>query len=246
MKHPKIAICDDSRADVKILEQCIRRNLSRAEITAYDTGEQLVRDMAEKRRCFRMIFLAIGMEKTNGIETAEEIRRIDPAVPLIFIAVNSQYYREAFDLYAFQYLLKPVSAEKVKEILERLEGVDNEEEYTVHFQYRSHIYKIRHSDIRYISSSLHTVNFHLTNGETLRCRGKMGDFDEQLRGSTLFRCHQSFFVNLDAATGMKGDSFLLGEQTIPVSRSYLRAAQERYRSYLSEKAKEAAGEEGFL
>ena len=238
MRHPKIAACDDSLKDREMLAECIRENLPRAEITVYESGEKLVRDMEVKKRRFQIIFLAVCADEKDGIGTAKEIRRLDANVPLIFAAASDQYYREAFDLYVFQYLLKPVSSEQVKEVLDRLEGLDGEEECRVHFHYRTSIYQIRHSDIRYISSSLHTVSFHLKDGQVLKCRGKMGDFEEQLRDSSLIRCHQSFYVNLESVTGMKGDTFLLGEQAISISRSYLRDAQNRYREYLKKKKAE--------
>ena len=238
MRHLKIAVCDDSLKEREVVVECIRENLFHTEITEYDSGEKLLRDMEAKKNLFHIIFLAVSTDEKDGIDTAEEIRKLDANVPLIFAAASEKYYREAFDLYVFQYLLKPVSAEQVKEVLDRWKEMNGEEERRVHFYYRTRSYQIRHSDICYISSNLHTISFHLKDGEVLKCRGKMGDFDAQLRGSSLIRCHQSFYVNLEAVTGMKGDTFMLGDHIISISRSHLRDAQNRYREYLKKKKSE--------
>lgn len=138
--------------------------------------------------------------------------------------------------FAFQYLLKPVEKEKLSKVLKPLmEFWSEEKEPMLHFRYRSQMYTLRHSQICYISSSLHTVNFHLTDGRCIQCRGKLNDFSEQLEGSALVRCHQSFFVNMSAVTGMKTDSFILGDTMIPISRSFAKTVQETYEKYLKEK-----------
>lgn len=46
------------------------------------------------------------------------------------------------------------------------------------------------------------------------------------------RCHQSFIVNMERITGAKTESFSIGENVIPISRSYNKTAHERYEEYL--------------
>ena len=72
----------------------------------------------------------------------------------------------------------------------------------------------------------------MTDGSTLQCRGKLKDFEKQLENSTFLRCHQSFIVNMERVTGAKTDSFRIGENVIPISRSYNKTAHERYGEYL--------------
>lgn len=102
----------------------------------------------------------------------------------------------------------------------------------IHFQYRARVYTVRYSQVSYITSSLHIVNFHKTDGSILQCRGKLKDFEKQLDDSTFLRCHQSFIVNMERVTGAENDSFHIGEHVIPISRSYNRNAHEKYDEYL--------------
>ena len=243
MTQFSIAICDGNSWDAGLLEEYIRRSLPDAEITKLTKGQQLLNRMTENPNQFQLVFMEIEFFEDNGIRIAQEIRKFNKNVQIIFVTESEKYYRQAFDVFALQYLLKPVDAEKIKKLLNFLDTNTQrhseaaEEERIVCFRYRSRFYTIKHSDIQYISSSLHTVNFHLEDESVIHCRGKLSDFDEQLKDSQLFRCHQSFFVNLGKTMGMKADGFIMKNKdiTVPISRTYLKEAQKKYRAYLDQK-----------
>lgn len=173
-------------------------------------------------------------KKVDGLETIRKIREKEMAVAVLFMSKSDEYYRDAFDLFAYNYLLKPVTEETLEYVMEPLKKRLNSgnDERVIHFQYRARVYTLRHSQVSYITSSLHIVNFHMTDGSTLQCRGKLKDFEKQLENSIFLRCHQSFIVNMERVTGAKNDSFRIGEHVIPISRSYNRTAHEKYDEYL--------------
>lgn len=232
MDQLRIAVCDDVWEDASALETMIYEILPGTDIWICTSGETLLKKIEAKGNPFDAIFLDIGMAGKDGIETAREIRKLDETVPIIFVSNSDGYYREAFDVFAYQYLLKPVDKRMLAQIAGRLKGTRQKGEPALHFRYRAQIYTLRHSRIRYISSSLHTVIFHLSDGRDVQCRGKLSDFADQLEGSSFVRTHQSFFVNMDAVTSMKTDSILIDETMIPISRSFAKEVQERYAEYL--------------
>lgn len=232
----EIAICDNNIHTVSVLEDCIKQILPYASVRKYENEKQLLADLNNEKYDCEAVFLAIRMPDLNGIDTAKKIRQSHLRLPVIFVSESDEYYRAAFDVFAFQYLLQPFSLKAVEGVLKRLKEIKGlTEEGCVHFRYRSQLYTVRHSDISYISSSLHIVTFHLFSGETLCCRGKLSDFEDQLTGGRFFRCHQSFYVNLDAVMGMKNSSFLLKDQEIPISRTYCKEACRQYQEYLNGK-----------
>lgn len=167
MKQLTIAICDGNSWDAGLLEDYIRRSLPDAEITKLTKGQQLLKRMEENPYQFNLIFMEIELSGDNGIRIAQEIRKLNKTVGIIFVTASEKYYRQAFDVFALQYLQKPVQYEKIQQIISFLDTNVQRyrdavtEERSVCFRYRSQFYTIRHSDIQYISSSLHTVNFHL-------------------------------------------------------------------------------------
>jgi two-component SAPR family response regulator len=69
-----------------------------------------------------VVFLDIEMPGKTGMQLVDEIHAIDPAVSLVFVTAYSQYAVEAFEQNAVDYLIKPVSGERLRKTLDRLRG----------------------------------------------------------------------------------------------------------------------------
>lgn len=101
----RIAVCDDCMEDALSL----KKYLSGQEVGIYSDTESLLADVENKRRRYDLYLLDIFLrESMNGIELAERLRRAQEEALICFISSSGDFYREAYDLYAFQYLIKPV------------------------------------------------------------------------------------------------------------------------------------------
>ena len=58
----------------------------------------------------RLVFLDIEMPLQRGVECARRIQDIDPRAFIVFVTAHEEYMREAFELYAMDYLVKPFKA----------------------------------------------------------------------------------------------------------------------------------------
>ena len=65
-------------------------------------------------------FLDIEMPGMNGVELAKELKKVNPLVNVIFVTAYNDYALSAYNIHASGYLLKPVSASKIKEELDGL------------------------------------------------------------------------------------------------------------------------------
>ncbi|WP_068621077.1 response regulator [Paenibacillus tuaregi] len=70
-----------------------------------------------------VVFLDIGMPEMNGLEAGEYIQQLNPSIRIVYITAYSQYALEAFELYALDYVLKPVMPERLVKTIDRLEAV---------------------------------------------------------------------------------------------------------------------------
>ena len=66
------------------------------------------------------VFLDIEMPNINGIELASRILDLQGSSSIVFVTAYNQYAVEAFGLNALDYLLKPVSANRLSETLNRI------------------------------------------------------------------------------------------------------------------------------
>lgn len=238
MKSFRIAVYDEKYEDAQFLKSCLESIMAEANVEIYKDGETLLEEFQKITDPYDLIFLSILTSTRNGIEIAKQVRIRDMFVPIIFVSESERFYREAYDTFAYNYLLKPLDRSRLKHILYPLMCKEAEkEEKSLTFRYRSQVHTLKLSQIMYISSSLHTVNFYMKDGTCVHCRGKLNDFTEQLKGTSFLRCHQSFFINMAKVTSMKADSFQIEENIIPISRSYAKQSQEKYKEFLVKQGK---------
>lgn len=202
-----IAVCDDEKVIREQMREWIKQQCPDSEVDAYESGEELF----SLKIKYDIIFLDIQMEGMNGIETARKIRKTDEDVVLIFITGMKEYVFEAFDVAAFHYLLKPVEKEKFHEVLERAikEAVKNRErsEKKLVIRTRGNNMLIDLKDIRYIESQKRKAEIHVS-GDVLEMYATMKDLEQQLDES-FYRCHRSFFVNMEYISEYNSDSISL-------------------------------------
>lgn len=73
-----------------------------------------------------VVFLDIGMPEMNGLEAAEYIQQLDSSTRIVYVTAYSQYALEAFELYALDYVLKPVMPERLTKTVDRIAMVSQQ------------------------------------------------------------------------------------------------------------------------
>ena len=109
-----IAVVDDEKVIREQLREMIENQKPDCNAACFSSGEELL----AAAKPFDIIFLDIQMDGMNGIEAAKEVRETNTDTVLIFITGIKEYVFEALDIYAFHYLLKPVTKQKFTEVFE--------------------------------------------------------------------------------------------------------------------------------
>lgn len=68
-----------------------------------------------------VVFLDIHMPGMNGLEVGERIQEVLQNIEIVFVTGDDNHALEAFDLYAFDYIVKPLQIERLKKTVERLQ-----------------------------------------------------------------------------------------------------------------------------
>jgi len=71
----------------------------------------------------QVVFVDIDLPWENGIALAQEIYDINPWTFIVFPTAFSEYQSEAFDVYAFDYLVKPFKLNRLRQTMERVRSV---------------------------------------------------------------------------------------------------------------------------
>ena len=235
----KIAICDDEANIRAYLYSLITAQPYPCEIAEYASAGDCLADPRE----FDLLFLDIELapHRPDGMALAREIReRSSGAQPvIIFVTGYERYVFDAFDVGAFQYLLKPVDGEKFAQVFARaVEQITAERENprrvrTLTLQSANTSRTIPLDSIYYIESNDHKVVLHLRDGE-FACYAKIRDLELELQDQ-FFRIHKGYLVNLSYVDGYSktevtltsGDRLLLSKYKYQdFVKAYLRFLKE--------------------
>ena len=201
----RTAICDDEpqiRADLAAL---IRAQPFSCEIVEYASAGDCLADGREVDLLFLDVELdAAGMD---GMALAARIRErySDVRPVIIFVTGYERYVFDAFDVGAFQYLLKPVDEEKFAQVfaraVEQIEAgrVQPQLSHALTLQSAGTSRTVPLDSIYYIESSNHKVVLRLKDGE-FSCYAKIRDLEAEL-GDQFCRVHKGYLVNLAYVEG---------------------------------------------
>lgn len=233
----RIAVCDDCVEDALYLRNILRGQ----EVSVYSDAESLLADVQEKNRWYDLYLLDIFMEESmDGIELAKRLRMEQEEAMICFVSTSDDFYREAYDLYAIQYLLKPVREESVEELLQKVQKNLarrlHDKEKTLIYSWWGKRGAIPYEKIRYIRIRGHTLSICCTDGRVQESTGKLNDLERQICGDAFLRCHQSFIVNMNHVRAFSGTELTLAKdgQKVPVSRRYRTEVKTRFEELLFE------------
>ena len=118
-----IAVCDDSELDRNLLIEEIRKCEKYRETVRfhqYSSGKELLTAMELAR--FSLIFLDIQMQGMDGERTAEEIRKMDDSVVLVFYTGFAEPTPHSFEVQPYRFMKKNMPPqEKSRHILAALD-----------------------------------------------------------------------------------------------------------------------------
>nr|WP_325181742.1 LytTR family DNA-binding domain-containing protein [uncultured Oscillibacter sp.] len=199
----RIAICDDEAPARACLASLIRAQGRPCEVAEYASAGDCLAD----RREIDLLFLDIALNAAgpDGMALARQIREGGHAARpvIIFVTGYERYVFDAFDVGAFQYLLKPVDEEKFAQVFARaaaqLEAGRDTPARTLTLQSAGVSRTVPLDSIYYIESSNHKVVLRLKDGE-FSCYAKIRDLEAEL-GDQFFRVHKGYLVNLAYVEG---------------------------------------------
>lgn len=231
----RIAIVEDEaaqRAQVRAgVEQYAARKGVKIDVREYASGDALLEGYAPG---FDLIFLDIDMPGRSGMECARVIRRTDRRVMLIFCTNLVSCALDGYAVQALDFLVKPVSATRIGEALDKAccflrERVPRV--LTLHTQ--DGMVTVRSCDILYAETYGRKLRVHTAKG-TLELRMAIAALEQELEPGAFFRVHNAYLVSLAHVSRFCGLTLSIGGDEIPVSRHKKRAFVQALTTYLGE------------
>lgn len=196
----KIAICDDVKSYMDILEKNIwawaTQNGINVKVRKFDGGKPLLHCI-DDNGMFDLIFLDVELKRMNGLEVAAKIREHDYFTAIIFISQYDDYYKEAYNFHPFHFLSKPIGQNLINDVLDSFIRMKMRDRETYSFSVNKSQYTLHLSDILYFGSERRQV-YAVCQDATYMFYGKLCDVQKQLeeKNTKFIRIHQSYLVNM--------------------------------------------------
>ena len=175
----------------------------------------------ERGTQFDLLLLEVLLPGENGIDAAEEIRKYDHRVKIIFLTSSAEYAVASYRVGAYYYQLKPVRGEVLFRLLDSaLEDCGRERDSSLILRCKSGITRVEPRQLEFCEVDNRTLVLHLANGTVLECAGSLDGLYRQLTPFGGFlRPHRSYIVNLDYIRSHSAQGILMsGQARIPLSK----------------------------
>lgn len=223
-----IAVCDDEVVECCNMARKIKDILEEMKIPCivrqFWSGEKLLQALEG----FDIVFLDIIMRDLDGMKTAHIFRKKAFDKILIFVSSSREYVFEAYDVEAFQYLLKPVDEGKLKRVLQKavLKTESRSQEFIILSRDRQKK-KLFLDDIYYFEIKGRMVDVHGPEG-IFTYYEQIGTLENRLREKGFFRCHKSYLINLKYVERYNRQEVILenGKKIVIAKRRYDKFVQE--------------------
>ena len=237
-----IAICDDQEFELNTLKDLIEKWQSYHHITLpckwFRSAAEML-DAAEKET-FTLYLLDVMMPGTNGIDAAKEIRTFDQTAEIVFLTSSPGFAYESYGVHALDYLLKPISAEMLFPLLDKLFLKEQKPEEGLSMRCSGALIRILFSHLTYVEVIGKHLYFHLADGTTHEVYASLKDYAPLLLARPEFvQIHRSYIVNMFqvAELSPKGIHTFSGAN-LPISRLLYSKVQKEYVKLLFEKENE--------
>jgi DNA-binding LytR/AlgR family response regulator len=184
-----------------------------------------------------LVFLDINMPEISGISFAKSI---NASIKIIFTTAYRDYAVEGFELQAVDYLLKPISFERLLKAVNNYFDIYSSNKASISNQLETNDFMFVRSDRRMIKIDFDSIIFiesysdyikiHLSN-ETIVTRETISAIEAKLPNKQFIRIHRSFIVALAHISSFTNEHVVVQGQALTISRSYKKEVLELLEQY---------------
>ena len=183
-----------------------------------------------------LIFLDINMPDISGLSFA---RSMSKEYKVIFTTAYREYAVDGFDLKAVDYLLKPISFERLLQGINKFfeensvivpmqsEEIHIEKDDSIFVRSDRKMVKVNFKDIIFIESLSDYIKIYLEGQKVLVTRDTLSNIEARLPIGDFIRIHRSFIVSVHRIETYTSDTIGIGKHEVPISRSYRDAVIEK-------------------
>lgn len=239
----KAIIVEDEFLAQQELSWMIQQHSQISVEACFDDGLEVLKYLQNHR--VDVIFLDINIPSLDGMLLAQNINQFAHKPLIVFITAWKEHAVEAFELDAFDYILKPYHESRIMTMLQKLEASAQQQlqpqnaavnsQQTVNLVKDERIIVTDINEIYYVEAH-EKLTFVYTRREAYVMSMVISEFCSRLPEQQFFRCHRSYCVNLSKIREIEpwfNNTYLVKlrdlDAQVPVSRSKVKAFRQLMR-----------------
>ena len=230
-----IAVCDDEKNQLEYLSNVIKKWADvmnkQCTLSLFESAEEFWFEYGKNR--FDIAVLDIQMSGQNGMELAKELRKLNDKISIIFVTGISDFIGEGYNVYAVNYLLKPIDENRLFEALSAASERNNvfSDNKKVVLEIDGETIAIYEDEIEYLEAFSHSTSVYTESG-ALEVQSGMNAVMAKFSADKFVKCHRSYGVNLKCVKLIKKYEVLLDSgKTVPISRRMYNDVNDAFISY---------------
>lgn len=232
-----IAICDDDVAFLNkvynyVLGVCFNKN-EEIKVDLCNDSNEFFEEVSDRKCRYDMVFMDVHFGGHNGVEIAKIIRSYNLDCEIIFVSKDPNYVFKSFETKPFDYLVKPLSKDVVKNVITRFDFYHNAatEEY-FSFKVGKEEERVRLKSIYYFFSTGRKITL-VADEDEFEFYQKLDDVEAILAENSFIRIHQSYLVNPLHINFLAKDNVVMENgEYLRVSRGKYKEAHEKYLDFM--------------
>ena len=241
--YMQVLIADADTQSVEYLRGMLKE-ITDSEILCFGKISEALLDIEENHVDPDVCFIDLALDESAkagpaepenavGIAFAQKLKKMFPAVQIIFTSEHDTLYPQVYEAEHIWLLKKPVDSVLLRKAWERaLQCIDRWESRYFTYRFAKTTYQIPLKEILYFEKDrrrilIHTAGSSGNDEDTVYFYGTMEELMPRI-DDHFIRCHNSYTVNLSYVNVWTKTAFNIGKHKIPISRKYAKAAKAAF------------------
>jgi DNA-binding LytR/AlgR family response regulator len=203
----KVLVIDDERPALDELAYLLGDDHRIGEVLTCDSATEGLRILQDVD--VDAVFLDIQMPGLSGLELAQVLARFRTPPAIVFVTAHDEHAVDAFEIRAVDYVLKPVSADRLAEAVRRVVGDGDRahegQDLEVPVERGGVNRFVRRSDVTHVEAHGDYARLHTSDGSHL-LRVPLSQLEAEWRPAGFVRIHRSTLVSLPHVTEVRVDA----------------------------------------
>lgn len=242
----KTLIIEDDPSSMILLKEFLK-DFSYVEVIGEANTIKDAESLVRKNQDVELVFLDIDL---HGVNALDIVKYLKPTTKILFITGHPEFAVRAFEFNTIDYIIKPISFDRLKSALSRISGAqfegktEKESNTSGRFGINNMILMningelkfIRIRDIAYIEAKGNYTTISMLDGTSFNTYGLIKVWEDKLPLDDFFRIHRSTIVNLnniakiERGTYDTGIMYLNGvDHPFEISRNYFSQMKGKFK-----------------